>query len=159
MSDQAASALTNIPAGMLIWLCLGAGAAITVLLVGLVAVIRWLLGPVMDTGDGQGGVPGRGHLRRVTGHVDRERLPVTRALSVAEQDAIHGPGLGDVVSQDRIHTEQWRAAWGEVADALTPRMVAPTRADLTALNATEVIPRDFGGLGDLDPDPGLGGGR
>jgi hypothetical protein len=86
------------------------------------------VGGLMDAGDGQGGIPGRGHLRKVTGDVDREHLPVTRAMSLAELDAIHGPHLGDLTGPDHVVTGQLAAA----QDALTPRMVAPTRADLAS---------------------------
>jgi len=114
-------------------MCSGLGALILAMAVFVIG--QWLrrVRDVMDTGDGQGGIPGHDHLRKVTADTDREHLPVTRAMSLAELDAVHGPKLGDVVSQDSVITEQWRAAWGEVADALTPRMVAPTRADLPAV--------------------------
>jgi hypothetical protein len=91
-------------------------------------------------------------LARAIGTVERR----TQAMSAAELDAVHGPKLGELVSQDRIITEQWRAAFGEMTDALTPRMVAPSRADLAAIDAVQVNGRRRGNLGDLDPDPGLG---
>jgi hypothetical protein len=128
------------------------------------AWLRWqrhrrALAGLMDRGDGQGGVPGLARrerdlprLARAIGTVERR----TRAMSAAELDAVHGPGLGELVSQDRLITEQWRAAFGEMTDALTPRMVAPTRADLAAIDAVQVNGGRNGNLGDLDPDPDLG---
>lgn len=53
---------------------------------------------------------------------------VTRAMSLAELDAIHGPTLGELTGPDHVVTGQLAAA----QDALTPRMVAPTRADLAS---------------------------
>jgi hypothetical protein len=49
-------------------------------------------------------------------------------MSLAERDAIHGPRLGDLAGPDHVVTGQLAA----VQDTMTPRMVAPTRADLTA---------------------------
>jgi hypothetical protein len=57
------------------------------------------------------------------------RTPVTRPMSTAEAEACYGPKLGELTSPDHVITGQLAA----VQDALTPRMVAPTRADLTAV--------------------------
>jgi hypothetical protein len=61
-------------------------------------------------------------LSRAIGAVERR----TRAMSAAESDAVNGPGLGELTGPDYVVTGQLAA----VQDALTPRMVAPTRADL-----------------------------
>ena len=99
-----------------------------ILAVIFIARHRRALAALMDDGDGQGGIPGHGHLRKVTGDVDREHLPVTRAMSLAELDAVNGPHLGGLTGPDHVVTGQLAAA----QDALTPRMVAPTRADLAS---------------------------
>ena len=63
-------------------------------------------------------------LARAIGNVERR----TRAMNLGGHAC---PPHDDHIS-DRTPTEQWRAAFGEMTDALTPRMVAPTRADLIA---------------------------
>jgi hypothetical protein len=120
---------------------------------------RRALAGLMDRGDGQGGVPGLARrerdlprLARAIGNVERR----TQAMSAAELDAVSGSKLGELVSQDRVITEQWRAAFDEMTYALRPRMVAPTRADLAAIDAVQVNGGRNGNLGDLDPDPNLG---
>ena len=103
-------------------------AAWCIAFVAPVAAACWLLGRARRLA--RPSTPGIRHLHRAAANADDRHAPVTRPMSAAELDAVNGPRLGEVVSQDKVITEQWRAAFGEVSDALTPRMVAPTRADL-----------------------------
>jgi hypothetical protein len=50
-------------------------------------------------------------------------------MSLAEHDAVNGPRLGDLTGPDHVVTGQLAA----VQDMFTPRMVAPTRADLASI--------------------------
>lgn len=68
---------------------------------GLIIAWRWLRA-LMDDGDGQGGIPGHGHLRRVVADTDREHRPVTRTEQLPLADLVASPELERYA--------QWRAA-------------------------------------------------
>ena len=59
------------------------------------------LGGLMDDVDGQGGIPGHGRLRKVTGDVDREHLPVTIVMDLG--GLVHPPHGGHIT--DRTPTQ------------------------------------------------------
>lgn len=99
MSDQATTALDNIPGPMLAWLILGAGAAITVAGIGIatavIAARRWWRGrarlrDLMDRGDGQGGIP---PIARRLSQADAQ----TEAISM--RDIVVRPQLEDICPQ------------------------------------------------------------
>jgi hypothetical protein len=59
------------------------------------------LGGLMDDGDGQGGIPGRGRLRRAVADADRKHLPVTIVMDLG--GLVHPPHGGHIT--DRTPTE------------------------------------------------------
>jgi hypothetical protein len=59
------------------------------------------LGGLMDDGDGQGGIPGRGRLRRAVADADRKHLPVTIVMDLG--GLVHPPHGGHIT--DRTRTE------------------------------------------------------
>lgn len=127
--DQAASALGNISPGDAL--------AYWLAFLGIICLLGCAVAKAIDLVRWLRG--GREQLERIERLAAADDYPVTREFET----------LDDFVVNPEV--ERWAAHHA--------RRLRETRHDLHALDATEVIPTDWDGLGDVDPDWRLGGER